>query len=113
MVEMEEMLACIISLDNSDITYLNRKISNLVNDIKQFVSKKLDIELTASAGSVHKEIKGIYRSYREALDALETQMYLGEGHFILYDDIIGRNRNYHFSISVEHRLINIIENRRL
>ena len=63
---------------------------------------------TISVGGVHETLKGIPLAYREALDALEYQLFAWSSRVIYYDDIREAQRgnfNYSYTIETEQKLI--------
>ena len=83
----ERRIVAIMSMgdDNQDIL-LSSSLA-IVDLIKEYASRYLNISLTIGCGSVQRYAKDIFKSYHEAIEALKYRTILGEGAVISIDDV--------------------------
>jgi len=87
MVEIDEMLACLLNYNEENLSAKKEAVSCIVDEAKQFLQEKFHINLTISISDSHQGVENIHKAYQEALEAMEYRMVLGSGKFIYYADV--------------------------
>lgn len=103
----DNMLACIVNIKERDNSI--RDMFPVLNNIRQLIGMKLNIQLNVSTGNVHKGAREIARSCKEAFEALQAQSFLNKDGIITYDEITSLNENYHYSLNIENKLLNLVK----
>jgi len=112
MAEMDESIACLVNFHEGQEINFKEKIIDIIKQAQKFVQKEFQIYFTASISNIYYTIAGISNAYREALDAMEYKMVVGESSIIHYDDIKGSVSGsdfYYYSIEMEQQFINTIK----
>lgn len=112
-VEMDDVLACIINLGAGDEA-APTELLRIAANAKQFIKEHIHAELTVSISDVHQELFGISRAYQEAMEAMEYRVVMGSGEIISYgelkDNDKGQGRTtYDYPLHVEQQLIYYIK----
>ena len=109
MTEIDEMLACLINLKESNHEKCKLEMSEIAHDAYNFIHDNYKINFMVSVSSVHKSIFGIPEAYQEAMDAIEYGITMEKEKIISYDDIKVLSGDYCYTIETEHQLINCIK----
>jgi len=109
MIDVGDVLACIVSLKEKNDDEYNYQIIKLANEAKRRVVTNINLHFSAASGNLHKGIYGIIRSYKEALDALEARAFMGHGDLIQYNEISNNSLKYYYTMSFEHKFMNLIK----
>jgi AraC-like DNA-binding protein len=112
--EMNDALACVVNFEASlpveqEQTVLNR----ILAQVRDFMRKHIEAELTVAVGQVHSSLHGIALSYQEAQAALEYRIVMGSGQFIPYTDTLTdrsmQSRQFYYPLSVEQQFIGLVK----
>ncbi len=104
-------------LNESNISILVEIINREAFNPREFGAKiinmldKLNIRSTVGVGGIHSPVKGVNRSYKEALFSLNT-LHKDKGEVIIYDSIkhlAKTNTKYYYPISIEKEIINNVK----
>lgn len=85
------------------------ELIKIAEDIRDVISKELNIIATIGVGGIYDELLILRRSYMQALKALEYKMVMGYGSIIPYDNICNRNiRKHCYSFEQENELLSYL-----
>ena len=114
---MNDALACVVNFkaslsEEQEQCVLNR----ILAQVREFMRKHIEAELTVAVGQVHSSLHGIALSYQEAQAALEYRIVMGSGQFIPYTDTLSdksmQTRQFYYPLSAE-RVYRLGEEREL
>ena len=71
MTEVDDILACLINLDQGVSDYKQLLLGN-INEAKEFIRQNFRIDLIIAVGSLHESMEGIPEAFAEAMNALAT-----------------------------------------
>jgi two-component system response regulator YesN len=105
----QERMAILMNFSHDDqekcIDFTNSMVENLDD---QF-NKHSDIQVVFGVGCLYGHLLDVYRSFKEALQALES-VKPGRGAFMLrYDDIPKGDNRYYYPIEIEQRIMNLVK----
>lgn len=106
--DLEDMITCIVNLENEDIETWKNKIEYIIDILRD----KVKLNFVVSVSSLNKNIPGIHKAYKEAMETLEYRLFNSYNKTIYYDDIKlleQKSYNYFYSIEDEQKLINNIK----
>ncbi|GAB6990224.1 response regulator [Paenibacillus pini] len=94
----------------ADLEILAERMLTLLEEIRQNVHKYVKLTVTSGAGSVFQHIADVYQSYKEALQALDYRLILGNNRVIWINDVETRRYDsLHFDEQKEHDLVRSIK----
>ena len=116
--EMNDVLACVVNFKASLTEEQEQSVLNrILAQVREFMRKHIEAELTVAVGQVHSSLHGIALSYQEAKAALEYRIVMGSGQFIPYTDTLSdksmQTRQFYYPLSVEQRVYRLGEEREL
>lgn len=109
MVEIDEMLACLINFREDGISGSKDNMLRIISESKSFIVDKYNIHFKAAVSGIHKTVFGIPEAYKEALDVMEYETVMENDSVLVYEDITNHGHNYHYSIENEYQLINFMK----
>lgn len=83
---------------------------NLIKDAHQILLDNFDISITVSVSNEYNDIVYIRKAYKEAIDAHNYSSILQECDIIFSKDVQNNRLIYSYSLDMQHRLINYINN---
>lgn len=85
-------------------------VSNKVfREIKETIKSELQISITIGIGGVAKNINEIFKSYNEAVSAIEAKFFMGEDNLIFFDEITIKNLNsIRYPLNEDIKIINCL-----
>lgn len=104
------VLACIINFGETtaDDTGRKQQMYEIACRAQQFIQERLQVYFSVAIGNIHKTVTGISYSYREALDAMEYRVMMGDSKIFRVDDMNNSSSYYDYSTETEYKLINNI-----
>ena len=111
---MNDALACVVNFkaslsEEQEQCVLNR----ILAQVREFMRKHIEAELTVAVGQVHSSLHGIALSYQEAQAALEYRIVMGSGQFIPYTDTLSdksmQTRQFYYPLSAERQFIGLVK----
>lgn len=86
-IEVDEMLIAIIDFGRSEERSLRIDLLQRIQEAKEFFENKMGIYLTMGISGIHKEAIHISDAYKQALEAIEYRILVGDKRIIEYDKI--------------------------
>lgn len=109
MVEIDEMLACLINL-KEDAPDWTGEVVSAVEKAQEFIKEQFHISFTVSLSNIHQTTAGIPQAYREALEAMEYKLVRGFEKIILFEEITEIPKGkYYYPLEKEQQMINFIK----
>ncbi|MCS7463982.1 helix-turn-helix domain-containing protein [Paenibacillus doosanensis] len=90
--------AAIMSFEEDDPKANQIQALQAADLVKDYVETHFKQTVTIGVGSPHLHLKGIHRSYQEALNALKYKLIMGENTVISVDDITGNHNDQFYRI---------------
>lgn len=113
-LQEDDVIACIVNFQPENSIAYREEMLDTVNQSQKFILDKFSIRYTVSLSSIHQNYYGISKAYREALEAMEYRIVIGNGKIIEYEKIKERSNksNLHtFNLEIEYRFMNCIKAR--
>lgn len=83
-----DLFTVICSIENDrSITVLNHSIQRMARDIKEYMKDSMDLDVSIGISELHQKYSEIFRAYREAREAISSNMAFQSGIIISYSDI--------------------------
>jgi two-component system response regulator YesN len=83
--------------------------NNMVENLNGQFNKHSDIQVVFGIGCLYGDLLDVYRSFKEALTALES-VNSGRGIYMLrYDDIPKDDNRYYYPLEIEQRIMNLVK----
>lgn len=83
--------------------------SNIFRDIKNKIKNDFQILTTIGIGGIVEDISEIYKSYNEAVSAIDAKFFMGEDNVIFFDEISLKNLNsMHYPVNEDIKIINCL-----
>lgn len=116
MVEIDDMLACVINGSRADSLredWITRECKGIADQTRQFIWSNLQIHLTVAISGKKSALLDVPAAYEEALEATEYKLIIGGGEIIVYDEIRQESQweeslGYYYPLSCEQKLLNYI-----
>lgn len=100
-------LAVIVGIDNAE--NVEEQLKTAGNGVVAFVNKNFDFTVTAGLSNIHPGMPSICEAYREAANAVDFRMIIGNNTVISYEDIKDRDRKgYYYSFRQEAQVLNYL-----
>jgi len=109
MVEMDDMLACLVNIDDNQLKIGKEVLTSIANKALNFITKNFNIDFTVAISNIHYDISSIPIAYHESLDAMEYKIIMENSKIIHYDNIKNSNHHYNYSYETEYQLTNLIK----
>jgi two-component system response regulator YesN len=111
MCEIDDNMVCLVNFNVGDHDRLQEDIKTLVERAGHFMREEFHIHTLASISSIKGSINEISQAYREAVDALEYTIVVGDQDIVTYEEIYRDDpdqiqSDYYYPIQVEQQLIN-------
>lgn len=110
-VEVENMLVCLVNFGNSDLEINKQWVSDIAYKAQDFINKEFGIVISISISSIVEGVEKIYRGYQEAIEAMEyKKLVIGEiPDIIEYDNIRIETPVQNILVGGEEKFINCIK----
>lgn len=112
MVEIDDMLVCLINLQNEENKGINQEKEDIISKIyeaQHFINKHFMIQFTISLSCLHQSMEGIPEAYEEALRAMEYKFLIGNSKVIQYESFKEAESQYYYSLEQEQQLLNYVK----
>lgn len=109
MVEVDGLMACLVNLKKQNSQEAMEEILQGTQEVRQFIQKNFNIQLTAAVSNIHHTMSGIPRAYAQACEAMEYRLIKGNGQLLTYREIAATDQNYYYPLEVEQELIKNIK----
>ncbi|WP_168121173.1 helix-turn-helix domain-containing protein [Paenibacillus sp. HB172176] len=112
--EMDNNMVCLLNFDAvSEVGLLDDAIS-LAERARTFLSEKFNIHTLVSVSEIKHSAEEISHAYREAVDALEYLVVIGDRGIVTYEETKSQEADqlqssYYYPIQVEQQLINYVK----
>lgn len=108
--EVDDMIVCLINVNKNRMEQIEDELVEIALKAQKFIKENFFVHFTVSIGRIHRTLAGIPESYREAQEAMEYRMIMGNEKIIRYSQIQNpRRNNYDYSLELEQQLINAIK----
>ena len=110
-VEADDIIAAVINFIIKPATNWKSESEERFKKLEVFFQEKHRLTCTMAVSAVHETAKGINLAYREALDALEYQLFDWSSRVLFYEDVKeakNKSLNYSYTGETEQKLINSI-----
>ncbi|RED51201.1 helix-turn-helix domain-containing protein [Cohnella lupini] len=109
--EIDDNMACLINFKEGSREQQREDIKALAEQARQFLSEKFNIRTLASISDIKTSIDDIPQAYREAVDAMEYMIVVGDSGIVTYEELHRDESNhlqtsYYYPIQIEQQLIN-------
>lgn len=106
MTEIDEMLACIINVKNTNFIEAKEELVSIAKEAQEFLKDKFLIDFDVSISDIHETILGIPEAHKEALTVMQHKTVMGNAQVMCYDDLKISPVGYHYPMETEYQLIN-------
>lgn len=109
MAEVDDLLAFTINFrPDTSQEKAAEALRRLLEEAQRFIGNRFHILFTAAVSGMHRSVTELPVAYREALEAMEYRMLMGEQTIIWYSEITQQELSYSYSIEKEQQLINYV-----
>lgn len=112
MVEVDEMMACIINGTGNTEEEMLDFLESAINQTKEMLQNEFNISIMTTVSNIHSSLIGISQAYAEAFNAMEYRMILDSRDsedIVYYRHIQNPQKKYVYSIEMEQKLMNNIK----
>lgn len=110
MTEVDEMMVCLLNLDEQRRPVWKEDITGAVSEAKKFIRENYHFEFTVAASDVHETLIGIPHAYNEALQVMEYKKVMARDDLVFYDSMgLQPKADYYYPLEKEYQLINCIK----
>lgn len=114
MVEIDEMLACLINFKEDNINERHEELLRIAHEGQEFINQRFNILYSVSVSNINKTIEYIPKTYQEAFEAMEYKTVMGIEGVIFYNEIQLEIMNesqcsYYYPLQIEQQLTNFIK----
>jgi two-component system, response regulator YesN len=92
-VEVDEMLCCLINSLEEDNEKIKREIKQIVINAEELIVNNNEIFFSAAISDVHENYEGISKAYEECIKTFEYKKIMGGGKIINYNDFKAAENN--------------------
>jgi len=112
--EIDDNIACLINLTEGPHEGLHEDVREIALRASRFLEEKFRIDTLVSLSGIKSSRLEIAEAYREAVDAMEYRIVVGNGDLSDYDELrreeaLAPPSDYYYPIQVEQQLINLIK----
>ncbi|MEN6315100.1 MAG: AraC family transcriptional regulator [Clostridiaceae bacterium] len=110
MSEVDEMMVCLLNLDEQRKPVWKDDITSVVSEAQKFIRENYHFEFTVAASDVHETLIGIPLAYSEALQVMEYKKVMARDDLMFYDSMgVQPKADYYYPLEKEYQLINCIK----
>jgi AraC-like DNA-binding protein len=110
MVNIDDMLICLVNLDAAEIAGGKLKLAQVARNARKLLENTLDILFLVSVSAIHQTFAGIPEAYSEAMQAMEYQKILDIREIVPYENIRELPQgSYYYPLEKERKLINFVK----
>lgn len=109
MVEVDGLMACLVNLKKQNSQEAMEDILQGTQEVRQFIRKNFNIQLTVAVSNVQHAMSGIPRAYAQACEAMEYKLIKGNDRLLTYREIAATDQKYYYPLEVEQDLIKNIK----
>jgi len=110
MSEVDEMMVCLLNLDEQRKPVWKDDITSVVSEAQKFIRENYHFEFTVAASGVHETLIGIPLAYSEALQVMEYKKVMARDDLMFYDSMgVQPKADYYYPLEKEYQLINCIK----
>ena len=110
MTEADEMMVCLLNLDEQQKAAWKEDVSGIVSEAQKLVRENYHFEFTVAVSGLHETLIGIPHAYSEALLVMEYKKVMARDDPVFYDGMdIQPEADYYYPLEKEYQLINCIK----
>jgi two-component system response regulator YesN len=105
----QERIAILLSLSQNERAESIASTNEMIGRLSDMLNKHTDIEVVFGLGCMYGHLLDVYRSFKEALKALEMANYSRGEYILRYEHIPKGDGGYYYPIEIEQRIMNLVK----